>query len=128
MEFGNSVRRLYRAELCRAVAGEVGRIGVIGAERIFLDPGQALALPVGEKRLWRLIMRGARDEQRPARLVHAGTMGEARLGQPLDLARIVEAEGIIVLFARIGLVRAGQEHPAFLLLTATAPGERQRVL
>src|SRR3546814_12617470 len=126
MEFGNSVRRLYRAELCRAVAGEVGRIGVIGAERIFLDPGQALALPVGEKRLWRLIMRGARDEQRPARLDHAGTMGEARLGQPLDLARIVEAEGINALFARLGLARAGQEHAAFRLTDTAEPGRSKR--
>src|SRR3546814_1025846 len=44
MEIGNSVRRLYRAELCRTVAGKIVRIWMFGSKRIFLDPGEAIAL------------------------------------------------------------------------------------
>src|SRR3546814_8119363 len=76
MEIGNSVRRLYRAELCRTVAGKIVRIWMFGSKRIFLDPGEAIALCVGQICLRRRIVRGAADEQRPARLVHAGRVCE----------------------------------------------------
>ena len=40
------------AVLRRPVACEVGRVGMIGVERVLLDPGEALALLVGDQQGW----------------------------------------------------------------------------
>src|SRR3546814_8229549 len=74
MEIGNSVRRLYRAELCRTVAGKIVRIWMFGSKRIFLDPGEAIALCVGQICLRRRIVRGAADEQRPRSEEHTSEL------------------------------------------------------
>ena len=119
---GAAVLGLDRAEFGRAMPAEEGRIGMLAAQSVFLDPGQPLARGVGDIALRRLVGFRPAHQQRLRLGVHARRIDESGIGQPLDRGGILEIESIDLLRQNI-VHRALEIDPACHLIDPDQLGD-----
>ena len=100
------------------MAGEIGRIGVIGIEAVFLDPRQPLAGPVTQPHLRWLAGGGTGDDQALTGIIHHRFVPAAGRGQALRFgAGLAEIERIDLFFQR-GIGKAGEPQAPALFINA----------
>ena len=75
---------------------------MLTCDRVFLDPGDLLAIGRRQIALRRLVWCGARDIEQPPLSIHAGTVGECGIGEEFGRARPVEPGAVDLLGKHIG--------------------------